>query len=258
MHAAPSSAPRSGARRQWGSRVGVTLRCCSGRSPPLLPAAPLPSPLALHLGALHGLTRRGGAAPSLSLWDRVTPPGVCHAAAGLLLAVSRCVRTWRRPTATGPTPRGSVCGSESIALERQTVLKWRIIGCPVARTAAACVAATLSPGSAQNARRASHFDDVSREALFSGPFRAMPGDVAMHPSLDELHRVHLKRTADLFGDAAQRPEPDEARRVLASETSVPGRRVATGDGRPAPGPQSGTQRVLLAQSGAAGERNGPL
>ena len=44
----------------------------------------------------------------------------------------------------------------------------------------------------------------------------MPGDVAMHPSLDELHRVHLKRTADLFGDAAQRPEPDEARRVVSS------------------------------------------
>lgn len=43
----------------------------------------------------------------------------------------------------------------------------------------------------------------------------MPGDVAMHPSLEVLHRVHLKRTAELFGDAAQRPEPDEARRVFA-------------------------------------------
>ena len=58
--------------------------------------------------------------------------------------------------------------------------------------------------------------DVAREAPIAGPFRAMPGDVAMHPSLDELHRVHLKRTADLFGDAAQRPEPDEARRVVSS------------------------------------------
>jgi hypothetical protein len=34
----------------------------------------------------------------------------------------------------------------------------------------------------------------------------------MAPSgLEDLYRVHLKRTAELFGDAAQRPEPDEPR-----------------------------------------------